>query len=340
MHKNKKNTLEADLLPLALLRLKETIGIEGTILPGQRFDGAQNTRLVLAREGLPGHTDFTVEVKRTAGNAAAAQLAAMKGRYILVTNYINLEQADRFKNMDLQFIDCAGNAYINTASIFVFVKGNKRRDIINTKPARLFKPTGLQAIFALLCNPDLVDDAYREIAERARVALGTVAWVINDLLKQGYCIDIGNKRRRLVKKDALLRLWLAGYEQLLRPRLAIKRYHAEKQDWWQDADPEDVLWGREIAAYKMTGYLKPELVTLYALNLPARMMLQNKIRPDPKGEIELLAPFWDFDYTEKKENMVPPLLVYADLLVQADGRTTETAQMIYDKYLTRYFTEN
>jgi hypothetical protein len=69
-------------------------------------------------------------------------------------------------------------------------------------------------------------------------------------------------------------------------------------------------------------------------------MLQNKLRLDPQGEIELLAPFWSFDYPEKNENLVPPLLVYADLLVRADGRTTETARMIYDKYLARYFTEN
>ena len=90
----------------------------------------------------------------------------------------------------------------------------------------------------------------------------------------------------------------------------------------------------------MTGYLKPEIATLYALKLPQRMMLLNKLRLDPDGEIELLAPFWNFGYPEKKDNLVPPLLVYADLLVQADGRTTETARMIYDMFLARHFAEN
>ena len=240
-----------DLLPLALERLREIAGIEGTILPGQHFNGArEDARLVLAKEGLPGRAEFAAMVKRTADNAVAAQLADKKGPYILVTNYVNPEQAGRFKKMGLQFIDCAGNAYINAVTMFVFIKGNKRPDGMNTQPARLFKPTGLQVIFALLCNPDLVADTYREIADKARVALGTVAWVINDLQKQGYCINPGNKGRRLARKDALLKLWLAGYEQLLRPKLAVNRYHAENQDWWQEADAEDALWGREIAAYR------------------------------------------------------------------------------------------
>ncbi|MEK6335740.1 MAG: type IV toxin-antitoxin system AbiEi family antitoxin [Acidobacteriota bacterium] len=33
--------------------------------------------------------------------------------------------------------------------------------------------------------------------------------------------------------------------------------------------------------------------------------------------------------------MAPPLLVYADLLMTADDRNLETAEMIYDRYISR-----
>jgi len=33
------------------------------------------------------------------------------------------------------------------------------------------------------------------------------------------------------------------------------------------------------------------------------------------------------------KNLVPPPLVYADLLATADARNVETAKMIYDEYL-------
>jgi hypothetical protein len=45
----------------------------------------------------------------------------------------------------------------------------------------------------------------------------------------------------------------------------------------------------------------------------ARLIAERRLRPDPKGEIEVLERFWDFD-TPAGENqvfpdVVPPLLV-------------------------------
>jgi hypothetical protein len=332
-----KNLTEMDMLLFAIDRLKEMADIAGTIKPGRKGEDA---RLVLKTLNRKGRVEFVVEVRRTAQTAAAVQPPATNDPYILVTNYINPDQAERFRKIGTQFLDCAGNAYINTAAIFLFIKGNKPDNKLNIQPNRLFKPGGLQVVFTVLCNPDLATATYRDIAVKAGVALGTVAWAMKDLQKNGYIIDLGQKVRRLFKREALLKLWLIGYEQLLRPKLMVKRYHAEKQDLWREANIENALWGGEVAAQKMTGYLKPERMTLFADKLPDRLMFQYRLRPDPHGEIEVLTPFWNFDYPEKKEGIVPPLLVYADLMMHADGRTTETARMVYERYLARYFTEN
>jgi len=337
MRKNIKKIKDNELLLLALERLKQTTGIYGEIRLGH---GHEDARLVLDPLNQKKRQELIVEVKHTATDAAAVQLAAMNKQYILVTAYVNAKQADRFKNMGLQFLDCAGNAYIDTADKFLFIKGNKLETQMQMQPARLFKPGGLQVIFAFLCKPDLIRATYRDVAAKARVALGTVAWVIKDLKRFGYIIEAGKNIRRLVKREALLKTWMTGYEQLLRPKLLRNRYHAENQDWWQNTVIENAVWGGEVAANKMTGYLKPEQITIYADILPDRLIIQHRLRLDPKGEIEWLTPFWDFDYPEKKIALVPPLLVYADLLVRADGRTIETARMVYEQYLTRYFTEN
>ena len=143
-----------------------------------------------------------------------------------------------------------------------------------------------------------------------------------------------------MKKNALLHLWLVGYEQLLRPRLLINRYHAEQHDWWLNAKLVEEMWSGEVAAYKMTKYLKPEIITLYTPKLPTPLLLENKLRLDPHGEIEVIDPFWNFEYPEKKDKLVPPLLVYADLIIRADGRTAETAKIVYERFLARYFKEN
>jgi hypothetical protein len=337
MNTNKKVTREIDLLTLAADRLKQTTGITYTIKPGDKNIDA---RLVLEFPDRRKKTEFVVEIKRTPAGGVAGEMAAMINPRLLVTNYVNPMLAERLKNLGVQFIDCTGNVYINTGPTFLYIKGNKLGNTLNVQPARLFKPGGLRVVFALLCNPDLIRAPYREIAVKAEVALGTVAWVIKDLQAQGYIIEPGNKIKRLVKRDALLRLWLVGYEQLLRPRMLVNRYHAEKHDWWKDANPGQGLWGGEVAAFKMTGYLKPEIITLYAPKLPDPLLIGNRLRPDPQGEIEVIEPFWNFEYPEKKDNLAPPLLVYADLMVRADGRTTETAKLVYERYLARYLREN
>lgn len=332
-----KITTEKDLLPLAIEQLKGTTGIRGTLKPGA---GNEDARLILEIPDRKKFIELILEVKRTLVSATAAPMTAKKENHVLVTKYVNPVQAQQLKQMGVQFIDCAGNTYINKWPVFVLVKGNKLKEKLNIQPRRLFKPGGLRIIFTLLCNPDLTAAPYRDIAIKAGVALGTVAWAVKDLQQQGYILDLGNKNRRLVKRDALLRIWLVGYEQLLRPRLIVNRYRAEKPDWWQKTTIEHGLWGGEIAAQKMVGYLKPQGVTVYALRIPDRLMLENRLRLDPQGEIEIMTPFWNFEYPEKKDALVPPLLVYADLMILGDGRTTETARIIYERYLARYFKED
>ena len=332
-----KNTQETEILQKAVDQIKKIADIDSTIKPGRKGEDA---RLAFKFPNRRETTAFIAEIRPAAGNAMAGQLAAMAGPRILVTNLINPEQAERFRKMGVQFIDCAGNAYIRTPDFLLFIKGNKPERTPAAQPARILKPGGLQVIFALLCNPDLAAAAYRDIAIRATVALGTAAWAMKHLQTQGYIIDPDDKRRRLVKRAALLKLWLTGYEQILRPKLLIDRYRAEIHDWQHVAPAENALWGGEVAAYKMTGHLKPERATLFAPRLPERIVLQYRLRRDPQGEFEVLMPFWNFNYPEEKEGIVPPLLIYADLMIRADGRTTETARIVYERYLARYFEEH
>jgi hypothetical protein len=337
MNRNKAETTTTDLLTLAADTLKKNTGITYTIKPG---DKDIDNYIILEFPDRRRKREFAVEIMYNTANGVACKATAINNPRLLVTNYVNPKLAERLRNLGVQFIDCVGNAYINTGATFLFVKGNKLGNTLNGQPARLFMQGGLRVLFVLLCNPDLIRAAYREIALKAGVALGTVAWMIKDLQAEGYTIKPAHKYRRLVKRNALLRLWLAGYEQTLRPRLLVNRYHAEKHDWWINADPGQGQWGGEVAAFKMTNHLKPEIITLYAPKLPDHLLLENKLRLDPFGEIEVIEPFWNFEYPEKKDNFVPPLLVYADLMMRADGRTTETAKLIYEQFLARYFEEN
>jgi hypothetical protein len=95
---------------------------------------------------------------------------------------------------------------------------------------------------------------------------------------------------------------------------------AADKHWWKDVDitAYGALWGGEIAADRYTNDLRPATVTIYVApaartkNL-ARLIAERRLRPDPKGEIEVLERFWDFDTPAGEKqvfpDVVPPLLV-------------------------------
>jgi len=60
------------------------------------------------------------------------------------------------------------------------------------------------------------------------------------------------------------------------------------------------------------------------------LLLNNKIRKDPDGKIEILEAFWYFDFGGEHNDLVNPILIYADLLATGDPRNIETTELIYE----------
>jgi len=104
-------------------------------------------------------------------------------------------------------------------------------------------------------------------------------------------------------------------------------------------------WGGEVAAAKLTEYLKPQLVTIYAKKTPGKLLLMHRLRKEPDGNVEVLNTFWNFDHRwtnldEKHRDLVHPILIYADLLATGDARNIETAEIIYEREITRFIRED
>jgi hypothetical protein len=55
--------------------------------------------------------------------------------------------------------------------------------------------------------------------------------------------------------------------------------------------------------------------------------------------VEILKKFWAFKEESAKNGIVPPLLVYADLMASGDDRNIETAEIIYDTKISRLLGE-
>ena len=267
-------------------------------------------------------------------------------RYVVVLPQVTADRADKLRQDGIQFIDTAGNGYLNQPPVYIFIKGNKAKKIIEAPATpRAFKQTGLRVLYAMLCIPGLENEPYRTIADKAKVALGMVNWVVKDLQQLGYLLETcsgRNRQLRLLQKEQLLERWVTAYAEQLRPKLVLGRYQGA-EGWRQQAvlNPDEALWGGEVAAAKLTDYLKPQMITIYVdRDHQDAVLLQNRLKKDPQGEVELVARFWQPETIAPRGDMVHPLLVYADLMATGNQRNIETARMIYDQHLVQLLRED
>jgi hypothetical protein len=271
------------------------------------------------------------------------QMARLGENALLITDYATPQLADQLREHGVNFIDGAGNAYLNRPPILVWIKGMRPTEKPTAPNAgRAFQATGLQVVFALLCKPEWVNRPYREIAKLAGVAHGTVGNVMEDLIDAGYVFELGRANRRLRNMARLADTWTEAYARTLRPKLLLGQYRAPNRDWWHTLEPTryDAQLGGEPAAAKLDGYLTPGTVTLYADEIPNRLLVDHQLRKDPTGTVELRKRFWHFETTTTMTDLVPPLLIYADLLATGDGRCFEAANRIRERELHGLFDQN
>jgi hypothetical protein len=296
--------------------------------------------------------DYVVEVRRAIApatlGAVVAQLRhdtkAAKRPLLLVTSYVTPPIAETLRRLAQEFIDVAGNAYLNGRGLFVYVTGRKVKELQGAlRPGRAFTTAGLKILFALICDPELAGGPYRTIAAAAGVALGAVPPVLGDLRQQRY-LYVGEKKRRLLTTKRFLDEWALVYARTLRAKTLAATYIAPKFETWPDwkLDPSAARWGGEPAAALLTRYLRPGVLTIYARKLPPRLAVEQRfVRAGNLAEerlVEVRKPFWgDALKMQAHAKTVPPALVYADLLATGDARCIETAQMVYDQFLAGFF---
>jgi hypothetical protein len=273
--------------------------------------------------------------------AVVAELRQRDPRGMVVTHQVTASMAEQLRTLNIPFLDTAGNAFLNEPQLFVFVSGRRAPEPhpADRNGSRVFRPSGLGILFTLLCHPGMEAQPFRTIATTAGVSLAAVGWEMKQLEQAGYLVNLGARGRRLAKQPELLKKWVEAYQERWRPKLLLGRFSASQTNWWKGKENQmqhlQACWGGEMAAEQLTGYLKPQVRTIYTQGTVKDLQLAFGLKRDPQGDVEILQTFWSFVSEAQRQNLVPELLVYADLLTSADERNLETAQLIYDRYLTQ-----
>lgn len=313
------------------------LGLEAEITaPAQTLGRARIDAGLRIGHGVHG-TEFLVQVRKGVRkdtlDAIILALEPLGDQALLIADHLPNDVADALKAHRIAYLDLAGNTWLDRPPMLIWIAGQRR-----TKPdqrplgaeGRAFKAGGLPVLLAFLCHPEWVHKPYRELATLAGVAHGTIGNVMAELQEAGYVDEVGGNRR-LLQRERLLDQWVEATLRVLRPRTLINRYRADRETDWTTFDPlpHDLVIGGELAAARLTGHLRPEVITLYGRRADPRLILHLGLRPDPAGNIEIRERFWTFQ--DEPRELAPLPLIYMDLLATGDARCLETARLLKPK---------
>ena len=337
MNAKKHNTVTT-----ALVNLQRTAQIKG-----KWTDIAQNK----ASNGLNGQIEFVLNQNTMKFNAEVKnnlrainlpliyKLAKEQAPLIIVADLIFPKIKEELRNHDIAYLEANGNIWLKTDETLLWIDANKIQPVEKDKINRAFTKTGLKVVFDFLLDEALIDAPYREIAQRTDVALGNVNYILNGLKEKGFLLKIDKNRYELTNKKELLNTWIIKYAEKLKPELEIGTFRfLRDNDFvnWKKLPLKKgkTWWGGEPAGNILTQYLKPAELTLYTLETRNDLIKHYKLIPDPTGNVKVFKKFWQDD---DAENIVPPLLVYTDLINTGDHRCIETAEKIYDEFFKEKF---
>ena len=363
---------ETEILEHAIAALAEETGVH-ICIKSKEVSVDHNITADAVLEIGPQRKEVYVETKRHAQNgnlgALILQVQRLPGNPILVADYVNPVMAQKLKQENVQFIDVAGNAYINIEQTYIFIAGNKQNKSLHTgshkETNRAFEPKGLIVTYGFLTNPNLLNASYREIAASTGVAVGTVGKVISALKTAKYVREsVKNKNRQITNYQKLLDRWVEAWPEKLKPKHYLGTFTTDRHNWWKDFPIQDYhgCWGGETAAAIYTNHLKPQITTIYIpKTMHAKLMRKTRLIKAEGEEqtirevIQMYSPFWTIesdDITQRKapdalihlndhqpisgdKGLANPVLVYADLVATGDTRNIETAEVLYDKRIAQ-----
>jgi hypothetical protein len=246
---------------------------------------------------------------------------------ILIANYITAPVKEKLKENNINYLDIAGNCFIKTGRVFLYINDQKITESRNKPNGKLWTPTGLKFIWSVLQTPAVLNEPYRAQATIAGVALGLVGDLLQELQGAGYILRNREGNYFLQQQQALQNRWIELYALVLRPKLVLGKYRLAGKQVHQAHLPNNMLWGGEAAAARMFSYLEPETYPIYTWQDKRDTMKQLRLVPDPTGPFELLEGFWQRQ-EKNQQQLIPPMMVYAELLATGDSRNLEAAERL------------
>jgi len=316
-----------EIIETALVNLDKTLSVQGN---WQELDG--QVTLYFPHNQI----NFAVEVKyeiRESMLRKVKLLAEENPNFLLIAYRLYPKYKSLLQEMGINYLEANGNVFIKKPNTLILINQYALLKEPEREANRALSKTGLRVFFQLLVSNENLFKPQRELAEQAGVALGNIPLVLKGLKTLGVLLKKNDLGYQWANKNDAIDRWIAGYRDTLKPTLYQGRYRLPKDKLWTQIylPTPKTRWGGEPGGDLLTNYLRPEKFILFTDLKKTELIKKTRLMPDPTGEITVFETFWEKG--NEMDNCAPPLLVYADLIINGDKRSLETAELINEKYL-------
>ncbi len=273
---------------------------------------------------------------------------------LLLAEYVNDSIASDLKKHGINFIDCAGNAFIHVpGKAYLEIRGKTNPRQKERQTSALFQPKGLRLLYILLVKKESLNQTVRQLAKISGISTGRVVQILKELREKGYIFKNNSGQFQFANTQKLFEQWLANYGDRLRPKLVLESFKilptlVDKipfmlKDAFSDS-PADYAIGGSLGANILTSYYRGHTTEIYVRPaILTRLKETLKLMPARETDVtvfNLFSPYVIFESEKTGFSTAHPLFIYAELLHQGGSRERETAQIIYNTYLEQIFAKN
>ncbi|MFT5587680.1 MAG: hypothetical protein ACI9VR_005293 [Cognaticolwellia sp.] len=331
--------LEASLLiERALKALVDATGIGGELLSTGRSQGAE--RLALHWDTGSAVLEVTARPMLSLEHLLLLE-EGMQRSGLLVTQHVAAHTATALRERGINFIDSAGNAFLNLDGCYVFVSGRsaKRR---GRKTASLSTAVW-QVAYVLLRDPAAIALSVRVLGRRAGVAHGTVSNSLRALADRAWVTNLGKGRWVLGDLPGLLQAFEFGYVD----RLANKHFLSkavpvgESLETWSGRvrerfEGQGLLLGGGLAASELGLDLVDSSATLHVKAWDAQTMRALRLAPSQTGPLVIRRTFGSDNHWAGESGFTDPLLIRAELSLLQDERVQRAREQLLATVMGRW----
>ncbi len=253
---------------------------------------------------------------------------------MLIVGKLKKESRTKLEKLNISYITDTGEYFLPITLTNV---GNKDSSKVKPTPKQEVNSTfssslGMtKLIFALLSLPETHRMTQKQIANITGLSTAIVNRYIRQLERLSYLIK-ERSRIRLRKLDRLIDQWVFEFEKFIAPTLDSKRWRSQHPEILKDIRNtsyklENGYWSGTKAADVLLHSELPSDFTIYSANLP-KLIRELRLTPDPKGSISTRNQFWDFNWEQKENKVVPLPLIFSDLINSNDPRDSKVAEKI------------